>query len=284
MITATCSAFFKSSCSLGILVLCIGCVAPAEAAIILVSKGVIATGADTSGLFGAPSDLAGKSYKMTIAYDDFSTASHTSSPTFDKQSGSMTGVVGIAVDGSAFSADVVQSFGAFLYANNNGAFSELTGFQSGNDSQGQDVYASQDLSSTSGTVTGPTIGMTSYTAVAGDIGRVAFTTAGPAGAASFTATPSASWLVHPPAELIDNLMTYIRGIGLAKGTQTSLLAKLASAQSYLAAGDIASAVQNVNDLINEAKAQDGKHIGSSQAAEMINQAQTAIFVIGVLND
>ncbi len=175
----------------------------------------------------------------------------------------MTGVVGVAVDGSAFSANVGRSFGALLYVNNNGAFSELTGFQSGNDAQGQNVYASHDLSSTLGMVAGPTIGMASYTAVAGDIGRVSFTTTGPTGAAAFTATPSASWLVRPPAELIDALMTYISGAGLGKGIQTSLLAKLASAQSYLAGGDVASAVQAITDLVNEVKAQDGKHIGSS---------------------
>jgi hypothetical protein len=42
------------------------CAIRADAAIILVSKGVIATGTDTSGLFGAPSDLSGKAYKMSI--------------------------------------------------------------------------------------------------------------------------------------------------------------------------------------------------------------------------
>ena len=59
---------------------------------------------------------------------------------------------------------------------------------------------------------------------------------------------------------------------------------MASAQSYLAAGNIASAVQDVNDLINEAKAQAGKHIGGSQAAEMIAEAQAAIDAIGILYD
>src|SRR5579864_282077 len=284
MNTATRTAFSKGLYATGILALLIGCIAPAEAAIILVSKGVIASGTDTSGLFGAPSDLAGKTYRMTITYDSFSSAFHTSSATFDKESGRMTGVVGVTVDGSAFSANVGQSFGALVYVNNNGAFSELTGFQSGNDVQGQNVYASHDLSSTLGLVTGPAIGMTSYTAVAGDIGRVSFTTTGPSGAAAFTATPSASWLVHLPVELINALMTYISGAGFSEGIQTSLLAKLASAQSYLADGDAASAVQAITDLVNEVKAQDSKHIGSSQGAEITGQAQTAIYVIGVLND
>jgi hypothetical protein len=40
----------------------------------------------------------------------------------------------------------------------------------------------------------------------------------------------------------------------------------------------------VNDLINEAKAQAGKHIGGSQAAEMIAEAQAAIDAIGILYD
>jgi len=43
-------------------------------------------------------------------------------------------------------------------------------------------------------------------------------------------------------------------------------------------------VQDVNDLINEAKAQAGKHIGGSQAAEMIAEAQAAIDAIGILYD
>jgi hypothetical protein len=285
MNTATRTAFSKVLCSMAVLALFIGCTAPAQASFILVSKGAIGTGTDASGLFvGAGSDLAGKTYKMTIAYDDLSTAFHTSSQTFDKESGRMTGVVGVTVDGRAFSANVVQSFGAMLYVDNNGAFSELTGFQSGNDAQSQNVYASHDLSSTQGTVAAPVIGMVSYTAVAGDIGRVAFTTNGPAGAASFTATPSVSWLVRPPAELISALVTYIDGAGLPKGIATSLLAKLASAQAPLSAGDVTGALQSITDLVNEARAQAGKQIPSAQAAEIIRQAQTTNDVIGVLYD
>jgi len=283
MNTALRTAFSKVLCSLGVLAVVIGCAAPAQAAFILVSKGVIGTGTDTSGLFvAAGADLAGKTYRMTIAYDDFSTAFHTSSSTFDKESGRMTGVVGVTVAGRAFSANIVQSFGAMLYVNNNGAFSELTGFQSGDDAQGQNVYASHDLSSTLGTVTGPVIAMASYTAQTGDIGRVAFTTTGPAGAASFTATPSASALVRPPAELINALLTYISSAGLSKGIATSLSAKLASAQSSLAAGDVAGALQAITDLVNETNAQSGKHISNAQAAEIIRQAQTTADVIGVL--
>jgi hypothetical protein len=171
-----------------------------------------------------------------------------------------------------------------LYVNNNGVFSELTGFQSGDDSSGQSVYAAHDLSSTSGTVTGPVIGMTSYTAMAGDIGRVTFTTSGPAGTASFGASPSGSWLVFPPAQLIQGLVAYVESAGLAKGIQTSLLAKLSSALSYLASGDISDAVQKINDFINEVNAQSGKHIASTAAAEMNSQAATVIYVIGILYD
>ena len=63
-------------------------------------------------------------------------------------------------------------------------------FHPWNDAQGQAVYAAHDLSSTAGTVTGPGIGMTAYTAVAGDVGLVNFSTSGQAGSASFTAGKS----------------------------------------------------------------------------------------------
>jgi hypothetical protein len=255
----------------------------ADAATILVSKGVIGAGTDTTGVFGgAAADLTGMNYKLMITYDDFSVAVHSSSPTFDKETGPMTGTVSVAVGGSTFAPDVTQSFGAFLYANNNGSFSEVTGFQSGNDAQGQNVYASNDLSSTAGTVTGPAIGLSFYTAQAGDIGAVTFSTGGPEGKASFTATPTAVYVVFPPAELIDTLAGYVRGTGLSKGIQTSLLAKLAAAQSYLAGGNIAAAIQAVTDFLNEVSAQSGKAITAGQAAEMTNQAQTVIAVIGVV--
>ena len=90
--------------------------------------------------------------------------------------------------------------------------------------------------------------------------------------------------MRPPAELINALVTYIDGAGLPKGIATSLLAKLASAQAALSAGNVASAVQAITDLVNEARAQDGKQIGSAQAAEIIREAQTTNDVIGVLYD
>jgi hypothetical protein len=61
-----------------------------------------------------------------------------------------------------------------------------------------------------------------------------------------------------------------------------LLAKLAAAQSYLAGGNIAAAIQAVTDFLNEVSAQSGKAITAGQAAEMTNQAQTVIAVIGVV--
>lgn len=253
-----------------------------HAAIILVSKGVIDSGNDSTGVFGAPSDLSGKPYKVEISYDDFSNAFHTSSATFDKEVGAVRGVVEVAVGGTAFSANVTRSFGAMLYVDNNGAFSELTGFQSGNGANGQNVYVSHDLSSTSGTVAGPAIGMTAYTAVAGDVSNVAFKTSGPGGSASFTATPSASWLVFPPKQLIGELTTYIAGAGLSTGTQTSLQAKLNAALAALAAGDDTGAVQALEDLIAEAQAQSGKHIAPAQSSEIVREAQTTIDTIGIL--
>jgi len=260
------------------------CALPASAAIILVSKGTIDAGTDTTGVFGAAgADLSGKTYKLMITYDDFSTAFHASSPTFEKQSGPVTGSLSVAVNGAALARTVTQSFGALLYVNNNGAFSELAGFQTGDDASGQALYAAHDLSSTSGTVTGPSIGMTGgYTTVTGDVGDVRFSTSGAAGAASFTASPSAAWLVFPPPQLIAALTSYVQGLGLSRGIQTSFVAKLNTALSYLASGNVAAAVQSINDFINEAKAQSGMALTSAQASRMIGQAQSILFTIGVI--
>jgi len=256
---------------------------PADAAIILVSKGTILNGTDTTGVFGAAGgDLSGKTYKLMITYDDFSTAFHASSATFEKQSGAVTGNLTVLVGGVAFARTVTQSLGAFLYVNNNGAFSELAGFQSGDDAAGQALYAAHDLSSTSGTVTSPSIGMTAYTAAAGDVGDVRFSTSGASGTAAFSATPGAAWLLFPPPQLIASLTAYVQGLGLSHGTQTSFVAKLGAAQSDLAAGDVADATQSINDFINEAKAQSGKKLTPAQASQMTSQAQSILFSIGVI--
>ena len=258
--------------------------APADAAIVLVSKGTIASGTDTSGVFGAGgADLTGQTYKLMVTYDDFSTAYHASSATFEKESGPITGNLSVTVNGTAFSRNVTQSFGAFLYVNNNGAFSELTGFQTGDDATGQALYAAHDLSSTSGTVTGPSIDMTGgYTAAAGDIGDMRFSTSGAAGTAAFTGNPSAVWLVFPPPQLIAGLSSYVQGLALSHGIQTSFLAKLNTAQSDLAGGNVSGATASVNDFINESKAQSGKALTSAQASQMIMQAQSILFSIGVI--
>lgn len=174
---------------------------------------------------------------------------------------------------------MTQSFGAFLYVNNNGVFSELAGFQSGDDATGQAIYASHDLSSTAGIVTGPSIGMT---ALAGDIGDMRFRTSGTAGTASFSAIPTAAWLLFPPPQLMSALASYIQGLGLSHGIQTGFLAKLDTAQSELADGQVAAATQSVNDLISEAKAQNGKALTTAQAAQMISQAQSILFAISVI--
>jgi len=260
------------------------CACSADAAIILVSKGTIASGTDTSGVFGAAgADLTGKTYKLMITYDDFSSAFHASSTTFEKESGTVTGNLSVAVNGTAFARSVTQSFGAFLYVNNNGVFSELTGFQSGDDASGQALYAAHDLSSTTGTVTGPSIGMTGgYTAVAGDVGDVRFNTSGAAGTASFAATPGAVWLVFPPTQLIGGLSTYVQGLNINQGIQNSFQVKLNAALSYLSSSNIASATQSINDFINEAKAQSGKALTSGQASQMVSQAQSILFAIGVI--
>ena len=255
----------------------------AGAAIILVSKGTIASGTDATGVFGsAAADLSGKTYKIMITYDDFSTAFHSSSQTFEKQAGPVSGNLSVAVNGLTFARNVTQSFGAFLYVNNNGAFSELTGFQSGDDASGQALYAANDLSSTSGTVTSPSIGMTAYIAMPGDVGDARFSTSGVEGTASFTASPSAVYLLFPPPQLIASLSSYVQSLGLAHGTETSFLAKLNAAMSYLSSGDIASAVDSVNAFINETNAQSGKKLTATQASQMISQAQSIIFTIGII--
>jgi hypothetical protein len=119
-------------------------------------------------------------------------------------------------------------------------------------------------------------------AQAGDVGAVTFATAGSEGKATFTATPTAVYIVFPPSELIDTLMAYVSGLGLSKGIQTSLLAKLDAAQSNLARGEVTAATGTIGAFMNEVRAQSGKHISAGQAAEMTSQAQAIVHVIGII--
>ena len=74
------------------------------------------------------------------------------------------------------------------------------------------------------------------------------------------------------APSISSLMSTISGMGLAKGTTTSLNAKLNAALADTAANDLAGACSSLSDLISEANAQSGKKLTVAQANAIIAMA------------
>jgi hypothetical protein len=70
--------------------------------------------------------------------------------------------------------------------------------------------------------------------------------------------------------------------GVGHGTATSLLAKLAAAQSDLDVGSSASAVQDLTVRVDEANARSGKHVSSAQAHAIVDEARTRLDAIGIL--
>ena len=88
-------------------------------------------------------------------------------------------------------------------------------------------------------------------------------------------------------EVLDLVVGAVRGrlVGIEdlKGDMRAKVeAKLNAAQSDLAAGSVASALQDLADLIAESRAQSGKHIPTAQASSIISQTQATIDTIGIL--
>ena len=80
----------------------------------------------------------------------------------------------------------------------------------------------------------------------------------------------------PPVSVdgqIGGLIGDVQALGLPKGTQTSLLAKLSDAQAELKVGNTAAACSDLGSFISETSAQSGKKIAASDAAALIAKAQ-----------
>jgi len=72
---------------------------------------------------------------------------------------------------------------------------------------------------------------------------------------------------------IGGLIGDVQALGLPKGTQTSLLAKLSDAQAALKIGNTAAACSDLASFISETSAQSGKKIAASDAPALIAKAQ-----------
>jgi hypothetical protein len=77
------------------------------------------------------------------------------------------------------------------------------------------------------------------------------------------------------AQEVSNLQTTISGLsGLGGGLMTSLQAKLNAALAAIAAGNLPLACSDLQDFINQVNAQSGKKISTTDATNLINQAQS----------
>jgi hypothetical protein len=72
---------------------------------------------------------------------------------------------------------------------------------------------------------------------------------------------------------IGGLIGDVKALGLPKGTETSLLAKLDDAQAALKVGNTAAACSDLGSFISETRAQSGKKIAASDASALIAKAQ-----------
>jgi len=75
-----------------------------------------------------------------------------------------------------------------------------------------------------------------------------------------------------PTPHVGDLVSLVQSFGLKQGIANSLIAKLGSAQSALARGDLSTACGILGAFINEAQAQTGKAITSAQASQLIAMA------------
>jgi hypothetical protein len=87
-----------------------------------------------------------------------------------------------------------------------------------------------------------------------------------------------SFTVHVKgaAEQLQDLLAYVNG----KGPGKSLTSKVQNAIDYDQAGDIPNACSRLDSLINEARAQSGKHLTTAQANTVITTAQRIESVLG----
>jgi len=78
------------------------------------------------------------------------------------------------------------------------------------------------------------------------------------------------------AAQIQNLIDQIESLGLPKGQENSLEAKLRAALASVQRGNVSSASGQLGAFINEVQAQRGKKIPTAEADELIAAAQQII--------
>ena len=86
--------------------------------------------------------------------------------------------------------------------------------------------------------------------------------------------------VLPPEEQLKNLENLITGFKLPGDVANSFLAKVKAAQQSLARGNRTSASNQLNALINEARAQVGKKLTREHARVIIEAAQDILNTLG----
>ena len=85
-----------------------------------------------------------------------------------------------------------------------------------------------------------------------------------------------AFVASPVAALLGQLATDVVGVGSGK----SLANKVALMQAYHAAGDTAATCAMLADFIHEVRAQDGKKIAASVAAQLIADAEAIMNSLG----
>jgi hypothetical protein len=94
-----------------------------------------------------------------------------------------------------------------------------------------------------------------------------------------TATSTTAFTVIP-APPLTGLGDLIGGFGLKPGIADSLLAKVRAAQASLAIGNSTAACHQLQALINQARAQSGKHLTADQATAIITAYQESRPALG----
>jgi hypothetical protein len=102
-------------------------------------------------------------------------------------------------------------------------------------------------------------------------------TASYSGDSSHAASSGTSALaVETPQQAVQSLVGTVDGLSLPHGITSSLEAKLSAAIQSLNGGNTNSAVNQLNAFTNEVNAQSGKQVSTSDAANLISDAQSII--------
>lgn len=97
-----------------------------------------------------------------------------------------------------------------------------------------------------------------------------------------SASDSAVITVISPLAALQQLRALVFGMGLHRGTQTSLLAKADNASKALVAGDPKNAAKKLGAFTNEVQAQQGKKITAVQGSLLLSRAGRIIAVLQAL--